>query len=314
MSDVEATIFSIQQFSTEDGPGLRTTVFFKGCPMRCPWCHNPESIPPQPQLVWHGGRCLNDGGCVAACPQEALAAGPDGIVIDRDRCAACGRCVAHCPASALEMHGTRMTVDDIHDRVLRDAAFYEESAGGVTLSGGEPLAQPAAALPLMRLLRESGIHVALDTCGVAAEGVLEEAAQLADLVLLDLKTANPANHAAWTGVPFEHVAAAARLLTEAAVPLWVRTPLIPGYTATEDEVAGVARFVAHALPHAQRHDLLAFSNLCTAKYAQLRRPFVLAGVPLLFPEDLDRLCEVALASGSTRARWNGPTRVTEAAS
>ncbi|NIA13939.1 MAG: glycyl-radical enzyme activating protein [Nitrospiraceae bacterium] len=313
MSDVEATVFSIQQFSTEDGPGLRTTVFFKGCPMRCPWCHNPESIAPQPEVVWHGGRCLNDGGCVAVCPQGAVESGADGISVARGRCTGCGDCVAYCPASALEMHGTRMTAKDIHDRVVRDAAFYEESGGGVTLSGGEPLAQPAAALGLMRLLRESGIHVALDTCGVAGEGVLGEAVGLADLVLLDLKTANPANHEAWTGVALDRVDKAARLLTEAAVPLWVRTPVVPGYTATENEIAGVARFVAEALPHAERHDLLAYSNLCTAKYAQLGRPFALDGVPLLFPETMERLCEVARASGSMHARWSGPTRVAEAA-
>ena len=157
MGQTSATIFNIQKFSTEDGPGIRTTVFFKGCPMRCPWCHNPEALRSQADLVWHGGRCIGHGSCVEVCPEEALSTGAGGIVVDRERCAGCALCVDGCPSSALELHGRTETVEEIFEAVMRDASFYDTSDGGVTLSGGEPLAQPTAALELMARLREARV-------------------------------------------------------------------------------------------------------------------------------------------------------------
>jgi len=311
MGEVEATIFNVQRFSTEDGPGIRTTVFFKGCPMRCPWCHNPESIERRPQVVWHGGRCLGDRGCLAACPQEALSAGANGIGIDRERCTGCGRCVAFCPTSALEIHGRTVSVRGVFDLVMRDATFYAASDGGVTLSGGEPLAQAEGALALMRLLHDGGIHTALDTCGVASERALRDAVELAELVLFDVKTVDGARHEAYTGIPFKRVAAAAALVNASSVPVWVRTPVIPGYTGGEADIRRVARFVAETFGHCERHDLLAFSNLCTAKYGQLGRPFALAGTPLLTRETMERLCDAARDEGSPNVHWSGPIRVEE---
>lgn len=312
MSELTATIFNIQKFSTEDGPGIRTTVFFKGCPMRCPWCHNPESQRFEPEVVWHGGRCLADHGCIETCPEQALQAGPSGIVIDRDRCTGCGACVDYCPASALEMHGERVAVEALFDRVVRDATFYDQSGGGVTLSGGEPLAQPKAAVALLWLLKDAGIHTALDTCGAANENALREALECVDLVLFDVKTVDPERHEAWTGVPFEHVDAAARMVNDAGVPVWVRTPVIPGYNSDEITIRALATYVNERFGHCQRHDLLAYSNLCVSKYEQLGRPFVLAGVPLLTREALERLCDVARSAGSPYAQWSGPTQIDEA--
>ncbi len=313
MSNKPVTIFNIQKFSTEDGPGIRTTVFFKGCPMRCPWCHNPESQRREPELVWHRGRCLGDGGCIDTCPEKALALGESGIRIDRAKCAGCGECVAFCPASALEMHGRRVKVEDLFAEAARDRAFYETSGGGVTLSGGEPLAQPAGAIALLRMLKEAGIHTALDTCGAVKKEALEQALAYCDLVLLDIKCTDPDLHVEWTGVPFERVAATARAIDRAAVPLWVRLPVIPSFTARDDVVEGVARFLAENLSHCERLELLAFSNLCTGKFEQLDREFPLAGQALLAKDEMLHFAAVAEAAGTTPVRWSGPTRMEHAA-
>ncbi len=311
MADVQVTIFNVQKFSTEDGPGIRTTVFFKGCPMRCIWCHNPESQHFHPEVVWHGGRCLGDHGCIEECPSGALSAGAEGIVVDRRLCGGCARCVAFCAATALEIHGREIGVGELFDRVSRDVAFYVNSGGGVTISGGEPLAQPQGLLALLRLLHEAGIHTALDTCGIGPTEILREALTLADLVLLDIKVTDPEKHQAWTGAAFERVDAAVRLINESGKPVWVRTPVIPDYTADEELIRAVAGYVAANLPHCERHELLAFSNLCTAKYEQLGRSFALAGAPLLGVETMRRLCQAARDAGSLEARWSGPMRVSE---
>lgn len=305
---IEATIFNVQKFSTEDGPGIRTTVFFKGCPMHCPWCHNPESIHFHPEVVWHAGRCLGDRGCIEVCPQDALHEGERGLEILRDRCDGCARCVAFCPSSALEIHGRTIEVEELFDLTARDMAFYNSSGGGVTLSGGEPLAQPRAAIALLRLLHEAGIHTAVDTCGGAAEDVFREALPYISLVLLDIKTVDPEKHEAYTGVPFARVARLAAILRETRASLWVRTPVIPGYTDDEEQIRAVAAFVARELPQCERHDLLAFSNLCTAKYEQLDRPFALADTPLISAETMESLCAAVKEAGSVHAHWSGPIR------
>lgn len=306
-SEIEATVFNIQKFSTEDGPGIRTTVFMKGCPMLCPWCHNPESIHPGPELVWHAGRCLGDHGCIAICPENALYAEARGVSIDRTLCRGCGRCSEYCPSSALEIHGRRMGIEALFETLVRDENFYEQSGGGVTLSGGEPLVQLAATVALLRMLREHGIHTALDTCGAASEQAWQQVLPLTDLVLFDIKTVNPEKHLAFTGVPFERVKASAEIVAASGVDVWVRTPIIPGYTSETETVQEVARFVAATFPHCTRHTLLAFSNLCTAKYAQLDKPFALEGAPLFDETYLGQLCDAAGNAGSLQVHWTGPT-------
>ena len=310
--NIVADIFNVQKFSTEDGPGIRTTVFFKGCPMRCPWCHNPEALRSAPELVWHAGRCLHDHGCIEACPERALSGAGGEIRVDRARCTGCGRCVEFCPSSALQMHGRKQTVEDLFEILARDRPFYDLSGGGVTLSGGEPLAQPAACAALLRRLCEEGIHTALDTCGAATERSLEAALEWTGLVLFDVKTVDPEKHLAYTGVPWVRVEASAAVIAQSGVEVWVRTPVSPGYTDSEDSIREVARFVAETFPRCTRHDLLAFSNLCTPKYAQLGRNFALADTPLLDADRMARLCQAARDAGSAHARWSGPVQLTGA--
>ena len=307
-------IVNVQRFSTEDGPGIRTTVFFKGCPMQCPWCQNPETLRFEPEVVWHAGRCLGDEGCLDVCTAGALRASEQGIRIDRERCTGCGECAGFCPAEALETHGRSVSVPGLFDEVSRDAAFYEASGGGVTLSGGEPLAQPEGAIALLRLLRNAGIHTALDTCGAAGEAALREALEWVDLVLFDVKTVDRAKHLAFTGVAFDRVALAAHMVDGSETPVWVRTPIIPGYTDDERNVRAVARFVKNTFSHCERHDLLAFSNLCRPKYEQLERDVALADTPLVTADHMEHLCNVAREEGAPNVHWSGPTRLDVAAS
>lgn len=308
-ADTRGLIFGLQRFSTEDGPGIRTTVFVKGCPMRCPWCQNPEGMAPGKQLLWSRSRCLGDGGCVAACPNDALARDADGVArIDRERCRACGTCAEFCPANALEIAGWERTAAEVARELLRDRGFYERSAGGVTFSGGEPLTQPEFVAAALDLLGQASVHRALDTCGAAGPTVLRELLGRVELVLLDLKQLDPQRHLEQTGITLERVLECAQEIGRAGVACWVRTPIIPGYTDDEANVRAIARYLKAELPRLERYDLLAFSKLCTSKYQQLGRSDAPVGrIPLVPRRHMERLREVALAEGLATVVWSGMT-------
>jgi pyruvate formate lyase activating enzyme len=304
-----AVLFNIQRFSTEDGPGIRTTVFFKGCPLTCPWCHNPEGMKAAPRVVWRAVGCIACSECVAACPQHGLTR-PDGrVTIDAARCRVCGTCVRACPAAALEMMGTGYTVDALLAEVVKDRAFYRTSGGGITLSGGEPLVQQPFLLKFLPRAREEDLHVALDTSGFAKEGALEAVLPLVDMVLLDLKLADAAAHKRLTGVALDVVLRSLDAIVAAKVRLWVRTPVIPTMTDADANIRGIAEILAGRAPTLERWDLLAFSNLCTGKYEMLDGVFPLSAEPLLPSERLDELAAIARAGGVDCVKWSGPTRV-----
>jgi pyruvate formate lyase activating enzyme len=302
-----ATLFNIQRFSTEDGPGIRTTVFFKGCPLSCGWCHNPEGIAPSPQLVWYGVRCIGDRECVKICPENALNLTADGMEIDRSLCKACGACADACPSAALEIIGKEWTLDEIVDEVKRDSVFYETSGGGVTVSGGEPLVRHEFAIAFMNRCREAGLHVALDTSGYAAPGIFRPAAAAADMVLLDLKQMDADSHLKLTGVPLEPILKNARLLGETIKPVWVRTPVIPGATESDDNIAAVASFIAEYIPNCARYDLLPFSNLCVSKYERLAMKFGHRSTPLIRHERMEELKRIAEERGVANVVIQGLT-------
>ncbi|MBU1746877.1 MAG: glycyl-radical enzyme activating protein, partial [Chloroflexi bacterium] len=199
MTTLTGTTFNVQRFSTEDGPGIRTTVFFKGCPLRCVWCHNPEGLSPRPELVWYDTRCIGAHDCLAACPERALELTSQGMRIDRARCTVCGDCSRACPAGALELVGREWTLADLLTEIEKDAVFYETSGGGVTFSGGEPLLQADFVLALARRCREAGHHVALDTCGIVPWARYEAVLPWVNLVLYDLKLFDGERHRASTG-------------------------------------------------------------------------------------------------------------------
>jgi pyruvate formate lyase activating enzyme len=229
--------------------------------------------------------------------------------IDRKACDACGACVEACPAAALEIIGRRRTVGDLMDELLRDRVFYEKSGGGITLSGGEPGVQLEFALELARRIKAEGLHLALDTCGLMSMERLAELASLADLVLFDLKLADPEAHREATGVPLEPILAAAEMISgELGKPMWIRTPIIPGYTDAEKNIRAIARFVHEKLPTVERYDLLAFNNTCEAKYGRLEMEWKLGGRPLIPRAHMERLAEIARGEGLSNVMWSGATQ------
>jgi pyruvate formate lyase activating enzyme len=263
-------IFDIKRFAVHDGPGIRTTIFFKGCPLHCLWCHNPESIDRGRELFTRSSRCSRCYSCVPVCPKKALAPGPakGPVVVNRAKCDLCGKCVEACAYEALEIVGREVGVDELVAEAERDRVFFEESGGGVTLSGGEPLAQPEFALALLEALRGRGLRTALDTSGAVRWDDLDRASSLADLVLYDLKLLDTARHQSFAGasnaLPLENL----RRLAERRRPIVIRIPLISGIN---DEPAHIGRMIAFLRPLTgiKRIDLLKYHRGGEEKYSNL---------------------------------------------
>jgi pyruvate formate lyase activating enzyme len=314
-------VLNVQRMSTEDGPGLRTTVFLKGCPLACDWCHNPESLSPRPLVLWREVGCLACGACVAACPAGAVTLEDRAVDVDRARCDTCGACVDECPTGCLELLGGEREVDDVLAEVARDRAYFG-AEGGLTLSGGEPTAQHAFASALLDGCRERGLPTALDTSGACSPSILLDLAWKADLVLYDLKLADDAAHVAHTGLSngriFENLAALAGQVRAKGRPraLWIRTPLIPGVTATPDNLRALGALLSELASGAvERWELCAFNNLCRDQYKPMGLAWPYADAPLLSAAEVRALVEVATTavSGAFPVLATGATRAEEAA-
>ncbi len=260
-------VFDIQRFSIHDGPGIRTTVFFKGCSLRCLWCHNPESIPTAPSLSFVPDKCIGCGYCVGACPHGAHAMADGRHEIDRDRCQVCGLCTRECFAGALELAGRDVTVTEVIEEVLRDKPFYDNSNGGMTLSGGEPLMQMDFALALLREAKTAGLHCAVDTCGYVNDNGIARVAEMTDLFLYDLKETDPKRHIECTGVSNEPILANLRLLHDAGAAVLVRLPIVPGLNDRADHFAAVAQ-LAKSLPNLLGFEVKGYHNLGLGKLAR----------------------------------------------
>lgn len=272
-------VFDIQRFCLHDGPGLRTTVFLKGCPLRCRWCSNPESQLPGPELFYNRSRCMKCFSCVAACPGGLISHdGDDGVAIRRGECDACGACEDVCPMGAVVRKGSEMTVDDIVRQVARDAEFYSGSGGGVTFSGGEPFAQPAFLREALAAVRAEGISTAVETTAYVEWDVLESCLPLLDHVLVDVKHADAAKHREWTGVNPDRIHRNIRRLLQTHSGTRLRIPVIPGFNDDTESLDGLADFVAGV---GGGVELLPYHALGEGKYAMLDRPY---------------LCDPALAS------------------
>jgi pyruvate formate lyase activating enzyme len=297
-------VLEIQRMSTEDGPGIRTTVFMKGCTLKCSWCHNPESISLKPQVHWIGSRCIGCKTCVDICEKKALSFHESGLVIDRDICNGCGLCCEKCPSTAMELLGTMWRAEDLAAELAKDKSFFEKSGGGVTIGGGESTLQLNFVKSLLEDLNGRGIHTALDTCGETRRDNLEALIPLADLILLDIKEIDSDLHKEFTGASNEKILENAVYISNfmknhlKPKELWIRTPLIPGATAREENVIGIGRFIAENLSETvTRWDLLAFNNLCKDKYSRLGLTWKHQDSNLLTVQEIDQLRAAVSISG-----------------
>ncbi len=236
-------VFDIQRGSLHDGPGIRTTVFLKGCPLKCAWCHNPESQSMAAELAWDASRCIGCGACASACPNGCHVFGENGRVIRRADCTVCGKCAEDCSPNALSVIGKTMTVAQVIDEVMVDRLFYSVSGGGMTVSGGEPMVQHGFTLELLKAAKCQGIHTCLETCGYCAPDHLVRCVPYTDLFLFDLKTTAD-NHAQWTGVPLAPIQSSLQALDAAGGRIVLRCPLIPGVNMNDRHMQGIAQTAA----------------------------------------------------------------------
>jgi pyruvate formate lyase activating enzyme len=241
---VTGRVFDIKRYSIHDGPGIRTTVFLKGCPLGCLWCHNPESVAAGPELMHWPGRCVRCHACVAACPKGAIAKDAAGaIMIDRHKCDVCGQCAEACLYDAMQVVGREMSVGEVMDEVEKDRVFYEQSGGGVTLSGGDPAVQAAFAEALLDACRERGLRTAVDTAGLTRNGALDRLAAKSDLILFDLKLMDDARHGEFTGVSNAPILNNLERLAAAGSEIWVRIPLIRGVNDDDGNIRRTIDFL-----------------------------------------------------------------------
>ena len=269
MREEKTLIFDIEKFAVHDGPGIRTVVFMKGCPLHCLWCHNPESQSFEKEMLFYSGKCTNCGNCAAVCPKSCHAVSEAGHVFERSKCIGCGRCAEKCPEDALKLCGREMSVSEVMAEVMKDQVFYRNSGGGLTLSGGEPLAHFAFTAALLKAAKEAGIHTAVETCGFAPWERIRELLPLVDLWLWDVKAA-PEKHEKLTGVPWESIHDNLQKLAGSGAAVMLRCPLVPGINDEDAQLIRIAE-LAEQLGCVQRIDLEPYHPLGEGKNLALGR-------------------------------------------
>lgn len=291
-------IFDIQKYSLHDGPGIRTTVFLKGCPLECAWCHNPESISAQREIVVMENRCIACGECREACPHAKNAPGDGAIPARNERCDLCGSCIEACPTGGRRLIGREIGVDELLEKVEQDRVFYEDSGGGVSFSGGEPLRQFAFLKEMLGACRDRQLHTVVDTCGFAPESDLLAVAPLTGLFLYDLKMMDDAKHRHYTGVSNVRILSNLKALASVHERIWIRVPVIPGINDSERELESLARF-ATTLPSVKQVNLLPYHRTGLPKSRRLGRSDTLADVVPPSDEAMKRAAGIFSGLGLT---------------
>lgn len=291
---IQALLLDVDRFASHDGPGIRTTVFLKGCPLSCVWCHSPESRLNRPELLYQNERCSGCGLCIEACPQHALSLELHGdqevAVLDRSQCDACGLCAEQCYDGALKLAGTTVTVGEMVEQVARDLPYFRNSGGGVTLSGGEPARQARFAYHFLLACQERGIHTALETTGYAHWSALSALAQVTDLFLFDIKFMHPEDHRRYTGVPNAVIHENLARLVEQGSQIHVRVPCIAGINDSPEQIRAVASFVAGL--GLSQIVLLPYNGAAGAKYEWIGRDFDLSALEPQSPETMANLAGI----------------------
>ena len=280
-------VFDIKRFAVHDGPGIRTTVFTKGCPLRCSWCQNPEGMAPETRLWYFESKCIRCSSCIEACPQKALSEGDKDephIRIDYGLCTKCGICVSICPASALAFDSKKMSADEVLEEVEKDRLFYDVSGGGVTLSGGDPLYQHQFNLEILNRCRERGIHTAVETCLYAKKRIVKTFARVVDLFIVDIKLYHPQIHERYTGYDNTVIKRNFEFLSSLGKNIHVRVPLIPEVTAVEENLRDIARYV-RSVREDIPIELINFNPFAAQKYRILDAPYPFARYTKPFDDD-----------------------------
>ncbi len=293
---MEGIITNIQKFSTGDGPGIRTTVFVKGCPLRCLWCQNPETWSKTPQIAWYKTKCIGCGNCIENCPNEAISEEGDTLVPEKELCEACGRCVKECPKGARELIGEKISTEKVLEEIMKDKVFYEESGGGVTISGGEALVQPKFTEELLRKCKNENIHTALDTSGYSEPENIENILPYTDLVLYDLKHSDSEKHEELTGVPLNKILKNLKTIDKNGTPIWIRTPIVPDLTDDVENIRKIAEFISE-LENVERYDLLPYNPLVKSDYENIDERYPLEDLDEPDEEKMNKLKETAKSVG-----------------
>ena len=292
--EMEGVLFNIQRYSLHDGPGIRTIPFFKGCPLSCKWCSNPESQRPQPELIFKKSDCIRCGKCIEVCKQQALSIS-NAFFIDRERCIQCGECTQVCPTQALEMKGKRMTVADVMRELQKEENLYRRSGGGITLSGGEPLAQPAFARELLKACKEKGWHTAMETTGFTTPEVIADVFPYVDLALTDIKAINPAIHLANTGIDNSQILENLLRISFLTKTI-VRIPVIPGVNDNPEEIHNIAEF-ARLMFNVDTLHLLPYHSFGENKYGLLGRIYPMGEAERIAESKMELLKKEVESSG-----------------